>query len=477
MTETGLPSQRPIVPSSHGTVADTLPNLQLRLLGGFELIDMASGAAIPIPSKKARALLAVLSLMPRMAASRSRLAALLWSGGSDEQARQSLRQLLSNLRRSSQPIPIVFDDATVGLDESAVAVDVMSLRDVSESASTADLADIVATYRGPFGQGLETGDPEFDAWLGAERRRIDDVVIPLMDRLVRELASAGRNQDALVQATALLAISPLREETHRLIIAQESLVSGRASAMQRYEEFRILLRDELAVRPEPGTMQLIDRLRNLPASSTEVAQADPSAQTAEIEHDAVAPQVVSRAALGVMPQRPWLRLGGFAAAAIALLALAGWGFAEYRNGESQDAISYIGESDGRLSVALLPFQGPSDDSASKAQRSALNAETALAFSRNNRLSLVDASEINAGQSLSRIVRQLRARYLVKTDFSGPSGATRADVTLIDSADRVSIWSASVPVGDGMPIKFAREVYGYVTSEITLHQAPNGIQSG
>ena len=54
------------------------PAMEFRLLGSFELFDHASGAAIAVPSRKAKALLAFLAAAPRFTASRAQLAALLW---------------------------------------------------------------------------------------------------------------------------------------------------------------------------------------------------------------------------------------------------------------------------------------------------------------------------------------------------------------------------------------------------------------
>jgi DNA-binding SARP family transcriptional activator/TolB-like protein len=441
------------------------PALELRLLGSFELFDRASGAAIAVPSRKAKALLAVLAATLRFTASRARLAALLWSGSAEEQARQSLRQLLSNLRRAPQPFPVVYDDANVRLEETAVGVDVVSLRNVAPDASISELTRAVSVYRGAFGLGLEIGEPDFDDWLRAERERVDDSVVPLMDCLVREFARAGRHQDALTQAMALLALSPLREETHRLIIAQEAVVSGRASAMQRYEGFRILLRDELAVRPEPATIQLIEKLRNLPPSSVIETDPNPRANKDAISQVARAPLASVRQYGSASPPRIW-RHRQFAAMIVLIgLVLSIAGGIAFRGTSEQTA--YVGESDGRVSIEVLPFDNSVTDVGSKALGDALNRETRLTFSRTNQLFLIEVSDNPARSASDRL---LRARYVVRTQLSGSAGAILADVTLIDSASGGSIWSAQMPASDEPPTAFAREFYGYIFSEIALNQA-------
>ena len=52
-----------------------------------------------VSGRKAQGLLAILALAPGMAASRDRLAGLLWSDRGDEQARNSLRQALVALKK------------------------------------------------------------------------------------------------------------------------------------------------------------------------------------------------------------------------------------------------------------------------------------------------------------------------------------------------------------------------------------------
>lgn len=241
----------------------------LRLLGPFELGFRQSGALIPVSSAKMRALLAYLAAAPRCSETRRRLAGLLWASSGEDQARQSMRQLLSNFRRggSLQASGLLnFDETGVSLDPALVAIDRTALMDARHDADVAELARIADLYRDDFGLGLDIGEPEFDAWLHAERIRCRDAAIALFDRLVRALIVLGRHDEALARANRLTEIDPLREETHRLAIAQEAVVSGRASAMQRYEAFRVLLRDELGVRPEAATPRLLNELRRQPVA-------------------------------------------------------------------------------------------------------------------------------------------------------------------------------------------------------------------
>ncbi|MDH3476588.1 MAG: winged helix-turn-helix domain-containing protein, partial [Rhodospirillales bacterium] len=135
--------------------------LRLKLFGGFSLSG-AEGAEIALKSKKARALLAYLALPPGQARSREAIMALLWSDRGEAQARASLRQVLTGLRKD--------------LGEEALAV----LRITDESVSLDPESVVVET--GEAGEELLAGfhlhDPAFEDWLRDERLRLEDEAAP-----------------------------------------------------------------------------------------------------------------------------------------------------------------------------------------------------------------------------------------------------------------------------------------------------------
>jgi DNA-binding SARP family transcriptional activator len=75
-----------------------MTHLSIRLFGGFHA-ELDSGPPLGIRRKKAQALLAYLALRPGLARSRDSLAALLWSGTTDQHGRHNLRQTLFALRQ------------------------------------------------------------------------------------------------------------------------------------------------------------------------------------------------------------------------------------------------------------------------------------------------------------------------------------------------------------------------------------------
>ncbi len=98
----------------------------LRLMGCLE-VDAAEAGSLP---RKVKALAACVALHGTRGIGRERLAALFWEERAEEQARASLRQALSLLRRSLGD-GLVTDDGHVRLDPAAVSVDVWAFEEKS----------------------------------------------------------------------------------------------------------------------------------------------------------------------------------------------------------------------------------------------------------------------------------------------------------------------------------------------------------
>src|ERR1700746_1334541 len=75
-----------------------MTQLRLQLLGDYQIHD-EPGSLVTLTAKKSQALLAYLAVKPAQRVSRDKMANLLWSSTGPEQARQSLRQLLSTMRK------------------------------------------------------------------------------------------------------------------------------------------------------------------------------------------------------------------------------------------------------------------------------------------------------------------------------------------------------------------------------------------
>lgn len=150
------------------------------------------GAQLRIASRRSRAMLALLACEPGHAVSRDRLAAMLWPDRGAEQARASLRQELSSLRRALGPA-----SALLEADNSQVCLSAV------EIAAPVDHA--------PFLDGLDLSSEPFEDWRRDEAARRDaGKVAPAPDIfanpsvLVLAFAPAGAAPEDVALATGLV---------------------------------------------------------------------------------------------------------------------------------------------------------------------------------------------------------------------------------------------------------------------------------
>src|SRR3954468_4846451 len=116
-----------------------MSSMRLELLGDL-LIRSGDGSLVTIGAKKSQALLAYLAIKPGQHVSRDKLAALLWSSTGPDQARQSLRQTLSGLRKeltqlSAKDRLLIEEGDLLGLEETLVEVDVATFEQLVASGS------------------------------------------------------------------------------------------------------------------------------------------------------------------------------------------------------------------------------------------------------------------------------------------------------------------------------------------------------
>jgi DNA-binding SARP family transcriptional activator len=234
-----------------------MPPFRLTLFGGFSLIG-TGGEALRISAKKARALLAYLALRPDASHSRAKLSALLWEDVGDEQARASLRQTLTVLRRTSAALGASLESETdtVAFHPPAGAVDVACFEQALAEGGAEGLKRAVDLYAGELLDGLYVQAPAFDSWLLTERQHLREQALDAHERLIDHHRSAGRYDPALSLALRLVALDPLRETARRTVMALYARTGHPALALQQYREFRTVLAQELDVAPEPETEAL-----------------------------------------------------------------------------------------------------------------------------------------------------------------------------------------------------------------------------
>lgn len=235
-----------------------MTKVNLALLGGFRL-QMDTGESIPLSTKKATALLAYLALHPGEAQGRSKLAALLWGDRSEAQARDSLRQALSLLRKAltpAHPRPLISREDTIGLEPTALKTDTRVFEGLIAQPGAESLEQAIGLYRGEFLEGFQLSAPEFDSWATAERHRFRELALEAMAKLLDHHLSAGAIERGIRMAARLLAVDPLQERVHRTLMELYCRQGRHGAALRQYRTCAELLSRELGIEPDAQTKTL-----------------------------------------------------------------------------------------------------------------------------------------------------------------------------------------------------------------------------
>ncbi|MEM6578052.1 MAG: hypothetical protein AAF678_06135 [Pseudomonadota bacterium] len=124
--------------------------LRLILSGGFDLTG-PDDIPVSVTARRGMALLAYLAVSPGLSRSREEIMALLWSDRPESQARGSLRQVLTALRRELGTEALIIDTARVALNP--------------------DHIELVPADEREFLSGFQLKDAAFEDWLRDERLR------------------------------------------------------------------------------------------------------------------------------------------------------------------------------------------------------------------------------------------------------------------------------------------------------------------
>jgi len=254
--------------------------LQLELLGDFRLRS-ESGALVTISAKKSQAMLAFLSVKPSQLVSRDKMASLLWSSTAPEQARQSLRQTLSTLRKELShvsPLKLLVEEGDfLSLDASLIHVDVVEFESLIATGTAEALDPATRLYGGDFLDGFQIDEERFDQWVIAERDRLHRLALRAHSQLVEQLSRNDAIDEAIAAAQRSLRIDPLQEPMHRTLMKLFIRSGDLLNALQQYDSCARLLRRELDVEPDAETkavQQEVVQLRRKRTSTTTPQERD-----------------------------------------------------------------------------------------------------------------------------------------------------------------------------------------------------------
>ena len=275
--------------------------LRLELLGDMQ-IRSASGSLVAVGAKKSQALLAYLGVKPSQRISREKIAALLWSSTGPDQARQSLRQTLSTLRKELAAVSpeekiLVEEGDLLGVDETLVDCDVAKFESLVAAGTEAALGEAIALYRGDFVEGFSINEERFDQWLIAERDRLHRVALRAHAQLVEMQSRRGALDEAIATAQTSLRLDTLQEPMHRTLMRLYMQSGDVVNALQQYESCARVLKRELRIEPDAETRALQREIVQLREKQAPLAASGDRKKTVLVVEDNVLNRELTNALL------------------------------------------------------------------------------------------------------------------------------------------------------------------------------------
>jgi DNA-binding SARP family transcriptional activator len=228
----------------------------LALLGGFECLHRGRSVSLPLGSQRLLALLALQKSGIHRAVAGERL----WPDSTPGRAAANLRSALWRGKRLGDTATICSTGPRLCLAPT-VHVDLQQVMDqhrrLVRTRPCASTSDHLALVRVLTRQLL----PEWsEDWLVFERERWHQFRLHALENLAAQLQNEQRYLDALQTALAAIAIEPIRETAHRIVIGIHLAEGNTASALKHYQHYRGLLQRELGVVPSVQMDQLVHPL-------------------------------------------------------------------------------------------------------------------------------------------------------------------------------------------------------------------------
>ncbi|MET8838053.1 BTAD domain-containing putative transcriptional regulator [Micromonospora sp. NPDC004540] len=262
------------------------PTVSFGVLGTVEL-QVAGFPATPL-APAVRALLARLVLAAGRVVSADALTDALWGEQPPADATNALQLRVSKLRRALVAAGaggdlLVTRAPGYQLTVAADAVDAYRFERLLETARGATTGDGPAAALARFDEALrlwrgpalaDVGDAE---WALAEAARLEELRLGAVEDRLELLLEAGRQAEAVADLERLVAIHPLRERLHRLLMLALYRGGRQADAITAYHALRHRLADELGIDPAPELQALAEAiLRQQVPAPAPAAVADPA---------------------------------------------------------------------------------------------------------------------------------------------------------------------------------------------------------
>lgn len=377
--------------------------VHIGLLGGIEVAS-SGGQSLRFATRKTSLLFAALVLAGSKGLRRERVAAMLWADSGEQQARNSLRQALVDIRRlfpttGNEAIRVEGNAHTIWLAANADEADIWMFDRNIQASDGASLATAANLYRGDLLDGLSFPG-EIDEWLAPLRANYARKALDLAERLSL-LPEMDASQEMACERLAerLVALDPCAEQAHRALIRIFRRRGKTNDAFRQFLACKEALKRELGVAPEAATQALVERIE-APEAEHRHEQAPSSSgppETRAPRRETVAEP--ARPAVSI-PEKP--------------------------------------------SIAVLPFQNMSGDAEQDYFTDGVVEEITTALSHVSWLFVIARNSAFAykGQAvdIKRAARKLGVRYVVEGSVRKAGSRLRVAGQLIEVATGASLWA-------------------------------------
>ena len=262
---TGIDNVQKAADIEHSADGDRLARIELSL-HGYPAVRV-DGCVVPFGLKRGVALLVVLCEVGREVA-RSTLGDLIWPDAAADVARGRLRRLVHETNRALGIAAVVGDADALWFAGGAASVvsDVERTRRSARNiiaASTHASSDKALLEPGASDllEGFTFGADTFDEWLAHRRAVHRRVVACALQRVAEQLLVGGEGDHAAQVAARLIAIDPLADAGHALLLRVHAQRGDLGAFESSYLAFAELMRGELGVRPSPSYEALYEEGR------------------------------------------------------------------------------------------------------------------------------------------------------------------------------------------------------------------------
>ncbi len=283
--------------------------INLYLLGKPCFQNHADLTAQDIPNTKPALLLIYIAYLNDWV-SRTALASIFQSAGTDSSVRRYLRVLLHRAQEFPWAQQLEVEAERLRFE---LRTDVQAFLEAinSEKWSVAYLLHHQSLL-----EGFSIRDaPALEAWLELERERLQRLWNLSALRYAQQLAEQQNHQQAIEVLERLLGVDPLQEDVVSILMRQYAATAARTDAIRVFERFRQVLLTELNLEPMLDTMVLLEQIRRSEKISNPLAIAKPTAIPTDLLRP---PRLIGR-------EKEWLQFQQSTAQIKVFLAEAGAG--------------------------------------------------------------------------------------------------------------------------------------------------------